>query len=222
MRKCPWAPSRAPRRAQGFLDSRVLCCDPLDGFRAGLWAPTILRKVRPTNRSAAQTLSFSTMSTFFGSADRCNGSIRLIDPRAPNCLDILVLRDRIERDCSWVARQVSDISATTSSSAPAICWRRLRSLSPISAVHVEHGQRTLLLCTGVDPLSQKKKAKFWRHLAEGFPQLIDFLCNPKDLGQVCVEWSGASLVAAAVWSLGRPLSCRMHFLLGWMGFTALT
>ena len=132
MRKCPRAPSRAPRRAprraQGFLDSQVLCCDPLDGFRAGLRGPTMLRKVRPTKRSAAQTLSFSTMSTFFGSAERRSGSIRLVDPRAPNCLDILVLRDRIERDCSWVARQVSDISATTSSSAPAICWRRLRSV----------------------------------------------------------------------------------------------
>jgi hypothetical protein len=39
-------------------------------------------------------------------------------------------------------------------------------------------------CSGVDPLSHKKKANFWRDLAESFPQLIDFLCNPADVGQV--------------------------------------
>ena len=39
-------------------------------------------------------------------------------------------------------------------------------------------------CTGLDPLSHKKKATFWRQLAEAFPELIDFLCNPNDLGQV--------------------------------------
>jgi hypothetical protein len=45
-------------------------------------------------------------------------------------------------------------------------------------------------CTGLDPLSHKKKAKFWRQLAEAFPELIDFLCNPNDLGQVAHTLSG--------------------------------
>ncbi len=31
---------------------------------------------------------------------------------------------------------------------------------------------------GVDVLSHKKKATFWRELVELFPNLIDYLCNP--------------------------------------------
>ena len=37
---------------------------------------------------------------------------------------------------------------------------------------------------GVDPISHKKKALFWRKLAGSFPQLVDFFANPADLGQV--------------------------------------
>jgi hypothetical protein len=31
---------------------------------------------------------------------------------------------------------------------------------------------------GVDMLSHKKKAAFWRELVELFPNMIDYLCNP--------------------------------------------
>ena len=31
---------------------------------------------------------------------------------------------------------------------------------------------------GVDVLSHKKKAAFWRELVELFPNIIDYLCNP--------------------------------------------
>ncbi len=31
---------------------------------------------------------------------------------------------------------------------------------------------------GVDILSHKKKAAFWRELVELFPNMIDYLCNP--------------------------------------------
>ena len=37
---------------------------------------------------------------------------------------------------------------------------------------------------GVEALSHKKKATFWRDIAESRPQLIDFLCHPDELGQV--------------------------------------
>ena len=41
---------------------------------------------------------------------------------------------------------------------------------------------------GVDILSHKKKAVFWRTLTNAFPTLIDYLCNEADLGQVrCVH-----------------------------------
>jgi hypothetical protein len=53
-----------------------------------------------------------------------------------------------------------------------------------------HGLRNALVAwAGVDPLSHKKKANFWRDLAEAFPQLIDFLCSPADLGQVVLSHS---------------------------------
>ena len=40
---------------------------------------------------------------------------------------------------------------------------------------------------GVDILSHKKKAVFWRTLTNAFPALVDYLCNEADLGQVrCV------------------------------------
>lgn len=44
--------------------------------------------------------------------------------------------------------------------------------------------RDWTILAGVDALCHKKKATFWRKLAASFPQLIDFLCNPDDLGQV--------------------------------------
>ena len=50
--------------------------------------------------------------------------------------------------------------------------------------HSETGQYARVAPAGVDPLSHKKKAKFWRAMAASFPKLIDFLCNPADLGQV--------------------------------------
>jgi hypothetical protein len=31
---------------------------------------------------------------------------------------------------------------------------------------------------GVDVLSHKKKANFWRELVELFPNIVDYLCNP--------------------------------------------
>ena len=31
---------------------------------------------------------------------------------------------------------------------------------------------------GVDVLSHKKKAMFWRNLVKLFPNIIDYLCNP--------------------------------------------
>ena len=53
-----------------------------------------------------------------------------------------------------------------------------------------HGLRNALVAwAGVDPLSHKKKANFWRDLAEAFPQLIDFLCSPADLGQVSLSFA---------------------------------
>ncbi len=37
---------------------------------------------------------------------------------------------------------------------------------------------------GIGNLSHKKKAKFWRGVVQMFPNVIDFLCNPRqDLGQ---------------------------------------
>jgi hypothetical protein len=32
--------------------------------------------------------------------------------------------------------------------------------------------------SGVDVLSHKKKANFWRELVELFPNIVDYLCNP--------------------------------------------
>jgi hypothetical protein len=36
----------------------------------------------------------------------------------------------------------------------------------------------LKAATGVDALSHKKKAVFWRELIGLFPNMIDYLCNP--------------------------------------------
>jgi len=65
-----------------------------------------------------------------------------------------------------------------------------------STKHHSQGHKGLLgrrdrdwtILAGVDALCHKKKATFWRKLAESFPQLIDFLCNPDDLGQVSLGW----------------------------------
>ena len=32
---------------------------------------------------------------------------------------------------------------------------------------------------GIDVLSHKKKAAFWRELVALFPNMIDYLCNPR-------------------------------------------
>jgi hypothetical protein len=38
-------------------------------------------------------------------------------------------------------------------------------------------------CAGLSAISHRKKATFWRELIDRFPGLIDFLCNPDDVGQ---------------------------------------
>ena len=79
-----------------------------------------------------------------------------------------------------------------------------------------HGQPTV----GLSSISHRKKAKFWRRLVDKFPRLIDFLCNPDDVGQARsrpeargsqVHWaitmSHRLAVCVRVWVSGRVCVC---------------
>ena len=58
---------------------------------------------------------------------------------------------------------------------------------------------------GVDAISHKKKARFWRTIADSFPQLIDFLCEPNDLGQVVLSFTSGLMVFKSTLGLQREL-----------------
>ena len=78
--------------------------------------------------------------------------------------------------------------------------------------------RDWTILAGVDALCHKKKATFWRKLAESFPQLIDFLCNPDDLGQV----PSVGRERASSFRPRGVRSFRVHFLLDSTDSIALT
>jgi hypothetical protein len=85
---------------------------------------------------------------------------------------------------------------------------------------------------GVDVLSHKKKAAFWRELVELFPNIIDYLCNPNvnpvrhkiDRNRLRVSACVASATLLAdgpKWALRAGFSARVSTFGVWFALVAL-